>query len=380
MIKSQSFRISILIIAVLTLWIFAVGCSPASPAPTSSSAPVSTLPPISPAVATTSVTTEPPSPTPFPPSTVPPLTTTSSPTPAASPTPAETPLPTVVYKSSAAPFVPSGPELALFSYVLQLINEDRAAQNIAPVELAFNAAAQKHAADMLANNYLAHWGTDGLKPYMRYTLEGGLNYEQENSALTSGNQKIDVKTEIQGLEHDMVYDDAASNWGHRDNIWNKLHKKVNIGLAYDDNNLALVQQFEGDYVEYYHPPTLTGNILSLSGHFKLAGLTLNNVAVTYDAAPQPLTGAELTAGPYHSYRQGPGLGQIFPPPPPNAQYNNLPAGSIIAAKGAVQDTNFWLEADISSFLAKGPGVYTVNLIAVLDNHATSLANYSIWVK
>jgi hypothetical protein len=214
---------------------------------------------------------------------------------------------------------------------------------------------------------------------MRYTLEGGLNYEKENSAFTSGNQQIDAKTEIQALEHDMVFDDAASNWGHRDNILNKLHKKVSIGLAYSNNSLALVQQFEGDYVEFYQPPALKGNILTLSGHFKLAGLTLNNAAITYDSTPKPLTGAELTTGPYHSYKLGPSLGQIFPPPPPNAQYNNLPAGSIIAAKGSVQDTVFWLEADISSILAKGAGVYTVCLIALQDNKPISFSNYSIWV-
>ncbi len=63
----------------------------------------------------------------------------------------------------------------------------------------------------------------------------------------------------------MMYDDARSDWSHRDIIINPWHKKVSIGIAYDEDSVALVQQFEGDYVEYYQPPEITGNMLTLSG-------------------------------------------------------------------------------------------------------------------
>ena len=366
-------------VAVLVIFVLLMGCSA-----TSTIQPVTTFP-VSPSTNSATSTSATQTSTavqlstttsPIPPTSL--ATPTSSTTPSA--TPIKPPFPTVVYTPTAAPYVPAGTQAELFSFALQLINKDRAAQNLPAVDLGYNAAAQKHAQDMLDNNYLAHWGTDGLKPYMRYTFEGGFNYEQENSAFSSSSAKIDPRTEIQALEQAMVYDDAASNWGHRDNIWNTLHKKVNLGLAYNNNSLALVQQFEGDYVEFYQPPTITGNLLSFSGQFKMAGLTLNNAAITFDDLPQKLTAAELTAGPYHSYSQGPVLGIIFPPPPPNAHYNNLPAGSMIASKGLVNDTVFWLETDISTILSKGPGVYTVNLVAVLDGKATSFTNYSIFVK
>ena len=86
---------------------------------------------------------------------------------------------------------------------------------------------------MFNNFYLSHWDTDGLKPYMRYTLAGGVNYEGENSAYSGWWDKtqdpnlyieIDPKQELSDLEYQMMYDDAASNWGHRDNILNKWHK------------------------------------------------------------------------------------------------------------------------------------------------------------
>ena len=83
---------------------------------------------------------------------------------------------------------------------------------------------------------------------------------------------------------------------------------------------------------------------------------------------------------YHSYGLGPRLGQVLPPPPPNSQYSSLPAGSVIATQGFVKDTEFALEADISSILVKGPGVYTVCLIALLDGKPTNFTNYSIVVK
>jgi uncharacterized protein YkwD len=379
MLKSRIFSGILDTIVVLVVSVLAVGCSTTSSTLPSTTAPTS---PSTSSAASTSVTetstTAQPSTTTLPTSATSPVSPTVSTTPSASSR--EPPFPTVVYAPTAAPYKPAGTQAELFSFALQLINKDRADQNLSPVDLGYNAAAQKHAQDMLDNNYLAHWGTDGLKPYMRYTLEGGFNYEQENSAFSSSSAKIDPKTEIQALEQAMVYDDAASNWGHRDNIWNKLHKKVNIGLAYNNTSLALVQQFEGDYVEFYQPPTITGSLLSFSGHFKMAGLTLNNAALTFDNSPQPLTAAQLTAGLYHSYGQGPVLGIIFPPLPPNAQYSNLPAGSVIASKGLVKDTVFWLEADVSSILSNGSGVYTVNLVAVLNGQATSFTNYSIIVK
>ncbi len=399
MIKRKTSRIVFILTSAILVTALLAGCSAATPS-TSSPAPVRSQPPSSTVVPESPPASNPAStPASTPPSTQPSthpsataVTSTSAalaasvvpPGPTVSPTPSLTPaglpFPTTIYKPSATPYIPAGAELELFNYVLQLINKDRADHKLPPVELAFNAAAQKHAQDMLDNNFLAHWGTDGLKPYMRYTNAGGLNFEGENSAYSHGSAAIDVKSEIAALQFTMVYDDAASNWGHRDTILNKLHKKVSIGLAFSSTALALVQQFEGDYLEYYQPPTLQGKVLTLSGRFKLAGLPLNNVTISYDPLPQALTRTELVNGPYHSYGLGPRVGLVFPPPPPNATYTNLPAGSIIAAKGLVKDDVFWLEADISTILAKGPGVYTVCLVAVLDNRPTAFTNYSIVVR
>ena len=69
----------------------------------------------------------------------------------------------------------------LYDYLLGLINADRVANGLLPVSLGSNPAAQKHADEMFTNDYISHWGLDGMKPYMRYTLEGGYSYSSENA-------------------------------------------------------------------------------------------------------------------------------------------------------------------------------------------------------
>lgn len=248
--------------------------------------------------------------------------------------------------------------------------------------LDFNAAAQNHAQNMFDYSYAAHWDTDGLKPYMRYTLEGGLNSEAENVAYSTGSGNINIKQELQSLEHTMMYNDATSNWSHRDTILSKWQKEVNIGITYDAKSVALDQQFEGDYLEYFQPPTLSGNILSLSGRFTISDVKLNNISVSFDNLPHAISPSELRNNDqYHHYSLGSRLGTILPPPPSGQVYNNLPANSVIASKWDVdQSGRFAIQADISPILAKGKGVYTIVLVTIINNDPYNMTNYSIFIE
>ena len=305
------------------------------------------------------------------------------------PLPAEPAFPSgPVYTPGPAPYIPSGVQAELFQYVLELINNDRRSAGVEPVTLNYNAAAQKHARDMFDNYFLAHWGTDGLKPYMRYTRQGGLGYEQENSAYAGWfnrednperYENIDPHEIIQRLEHSMMYDDAKSNWGHRDAIINKLHKKVNIGLVYDDKRLALVQQFEGDYVEYILPPTLLDNTLSLSGKIFLG--RINNITICYDELPEPLEASQLVYGNYHQYTLGERVAYVIPPAPAGQFYRNLPPEAIQADIWSTNESGqFHIQADISYALNTGKGVYTIVIVADVDEESANLTNYSIFIE
>ena len=58
-------------------------------------------------------------------------------------------------------------------YMLELINAERIEVGLHPVALGDNVAAQVHAEASLKYCFSSHWGIDGLKPYMRYSLAGG---------------------------------------------------------------------------------------------------------------------------------------------------------------------------------------------------------------
>ena len=265
-------------------------------------------------------------------------------------------------------------------------NKGRGDYGHAPMMLGANQAAQKHADDMLAGFCLSHWGTDGLKPYMRYTLEGGVNYNMENSAYTGWYDKsenpdrymaLDVKQELQQLEYAMMYDDAGSDWGHRDNILNKWHKKVNIGIAYDGHRLAFVEDFEGDYVQFNQAPALLQGVLSMSGRVVLG--VIDAVAIYYDPVPHAWTQQELLNGP-HSYSLGDRVGYVVSPPSPGYFYTNLPSDTIMAGVWNVSNTgDFSITADLNAVLKHGPGVYTVVIWSKAGTDTLSLTNYSIFL-
>jgi hypothetical protein len=55
-----------------------------------------------------------------------------------------------------------------------MLNEDRAKYGLSPVLLSNNRGAQLHAEDILKTRQISHWTTDGMKPYMKYTIYGVL--------------------------------------------------------------------------------------------------------------------------------------------------------------------------------------------------------------
>lgn len=303
--------------------------------------------------------------------------------------PASTSPPSVPTQSPpVSPTTTVPPASELVQYTLDLINRDRADHGLAPVTLGANTAAQLHAEDMLREYYLSHWDTDGMKPYMRYTLAGGTNDETENSAYSGWFDKsedpsryrpLDVKAELATLEHQMVYDDDASNWGHRDNILNKWHRRVNLGIASDGHRLALVQQFEGDYLTFSQPPIFQDGALVVIGQSSLG--MVDSVGVYYDPLPLPLTQAELQAKP-HSYSLGTRVATVVPPPPPGYQYTDLPPDAIQAQYWQSDPPgSFSLRAAFGPILdANGPGVYTVVIWTKTGGEYVALSDYSVFVR
>ena len=258
----------------------------------------------------------------------------------------------------------------LVNYTLAIINTDRTSNGLTPVNLSSINSGQVHADDMLKSDYFSHWGTDGSKPYMRYTLAGGRGAVAENIAAYTQGAPSNQEVALKNLENNMMNNDADWNWGHRDNILNPLHNKVSIGISYDSNQLYFVEDFINDYVQW-STFSVTQNQVSLVGSLSKQ-MTLSQVNIFYDSLPSNLTNYQLDNSPYNgAYAQGTFVGMTLPP---NFQSQQ---GITITAQIWVQSgLTFQIEFDISqAFSVYGKGAYTIYLQTGTQD---SLTSYSIW--
>ena len=195
-------------------------------------------------------------------------------------------------------------------YMLELINTERINAGLQPVILGDNAAAQLHAEASLEGCFSSHWGLDGLKPYMRYSLAGGHQPNGENGhgsdyCIKASDRYRPISNVLQEIRESM--EGWMDSPGHRDNILRPRHKKVNIGLAWDRYNFNAIQHFEGDYVEYERLPSIDNGVLSLSGTVT-NGVSFEDtldlrIRIYYDPPTSPLTRGQVS----RTYCYGNGL-------------------------------------------------------------------------
>ena len=181
-----------------------------------------------------------------------------------------------------------------------------------------NIAAQLHADSSLQNCTSSHWGVDGLKPYMRYSLAGGYQSNGENgSGLDYCIKAPEGYQANSGILEEIR--DAMDSWmnspGHRRNILDPQHRMVNIGLAWDRYNTAMYQHFEGDYVTYDRLPTIEEGVLSFSGNAK-NGVRFSQpgdlgVQIHFDPPPTTLTRGQLART--YCYDNGRGVAGLREP-------------------------------------------------------------------
>ena len=317
--------------------------------------------------------------------------------------------------------------------MLELINEERVRAGVAPVTMGNNFAAQLHAESSLANCSGGHWGVDGLKPYMRYSLAGGYQSNGENgSGLDYCIRSSDGYRGLESVEAEIrvAMEGLMNSPGHRRNILDKWHKKVNIGLAWDWYNFVGIQHFEGGYVEYNVLPKIVDGELFVSGHaineLRFSDSDELGLQLFYDPPPHPLTrgqvsrtycysrGLQIAAFRYRltgdwywpddeysttrspcpdPYDVSP---EAAPPRSPDEAHEfwrraydasqNRPSHSITvpwvtASKWTVTGLDFTVTADISELLARyGPGVYTILLWGEIEGEDVPISEYSIFYQ
>ncbi len=378
----------------------------------------------------------------FSPTPTPTVAPTTTPTPVVTPIPTKTPRPTVTPSPrstlSQTQMTPSGLTdvrlLEAQEFALSLINDARVRAGLDPVVLGDNIAAQRHAESALAKCFSSHWGIDGMKPYMRYSLAGGYQYNAENlSGLDYCVTRRDGYAKNRGVNHEIseASQGLLESAGHRRNILNKWHKKVNIGIAVDDYNFKIVQHFEGDYVEFQELPNIQGGFLSFRGKVKngasVAGEQSLGIQITYDAPVHPLTRGQVS----RTYCLGSGSiiaalrrplsggwfynddeftlnhsGSACPDPydvpadapaPTSADqahqfwqtaydasqatsHTTITAPWITATEWNINQDTFQVSADISNLVVEhGDGVYTILIWAEIDGEDVPVSQYSIFI-
>ena len=348
----------------------------------------------------------------------------------ATPKPTDTPRPTDTPQLVAA-LSPDLRHIEEKRYMLDLINSERKKAGVAPVVLGDNIAAQLHGEASLENCFSGHWGVDGLKPYMRYSLAGGFQSNGENgSGLDYCIRAADRYRPIASMDQEIR--EAMEGWmdspGHRRNILDPQHKRVNIGIAWDRYNTAMYQHFEGGYVEYDRLPMISDGILALSGQPKngvrfrqerdlglqiyydpppstltrgqlartycydhgrlVAGLrepltggyrwTTHEFTTTYDPCPSPYDVAADTPAPRSPAEAHRAWQQAY-----NASQSRQPQSITIpwitAKEWKARDASFAVHADISKILSQhGHGVYTVMLWGDIDGARAVISQYSMF--
>ena len=177
--------------------------------------------------------------------------------------------------------------------MLRLINDQRRLAGVPPVQLSTNEAAQLHAESLRDDCFVSHWGRNGMKPYMRYSLSGGYQFNAENVAGLYNCGQFDPYEDIESTLGEYVWGFMESE-GHRETMLDPLYRKVSIGIAVD-RGVWVVQQFEGDYVEFDELPSLNAGNLSMTGRTHQGAHLDEDVAVLveYDPPLKDLTLEQL---------------------------------------------------------------------------------------
>ena len=266
----------------------------------------------------------------------------------------------------------------LVQYALEEINKDRAKNNLNPVLLSTNVAAQNHADDVIAQRMISHWMSNGEKPYMTYTRLGGTGSVSQNIATSSCSGygcSTDPISQITSSEYNMMYDDASSNWGHRDNILRPYHTHVSIGISFNDNFFVMVQNFEDNYLISENPISATGNHVSINSDLKSGSIT--NIGIFYDSLPTPELYLQHRNDGY--YELGDNVAVVVQPPPPNSYYDQPSGYKLIEADRWNDGNSVVIDFDLSSVLTI-PGVYTVGVWVDEGGESFIVTNYSIFYK
>jgi hypothetical protein len=240
--------------------------------------------------------------------------------------------------------------------VLELVNHDRSALGLAPVERDAIAerAAQDHADDMARLGYTAHWGSDGSVPEERYTQAGGVHFVQENAAcfFDGDARPLDRRAPLSALALAQIeaafMAERPPHDGHRKNILKATHTSLGIGLAQPTGvpQPCMAQEFVDVRGTYAPLPLRTkpGQPMHVAGELR-EPIGFGGVGVSRIEPRKRMSVRELNAT------------SSYLIPPPFQTY--FPAGYQTPKPVAVDGRRFAI--DLPAAVTKRPGRYGVSV-------------------
>jgi uncharacterized protein YkwD len=177
--------------------------------------------------------------------------------------------------------------------LLELVNAERSRAGLSLLE--FDELACKvagaHALDLLTGQFLSHWGSDGRKPYQRYSFAGGIDAIQENVGRADYISSVTpngVSGELAEM-HTEMYLETPPNDGHRRAILSPQHTHAGFGVALKDHNLRLVELYVARYlhVDPVERQAKRRAAMVLTGRLLNAKHFLQEVDIFYEPLPVP---------------------------------------------------------------------------------------------
>jgi len=177
--------------------------------------------------------------------------------------------------------------------LLRMVNEERSQAGLNKLELddlACNVA-REHALDMAKGEFLSHWGSDGRKPYHRYSFAGGTDAVQENASSADNIQSLAPTGVLKDLQdmHLSMLNEKPPNDGHRRTILFPVHTHVGFGIALQGFHLRLAELYVAKYVRVDPIPQRVKPKQSVlfSGRVLNPENELAGVDVYYEPLPTP---------------------------------------------------------------------------------------------
>jgi len=245
--------------------------------------------------------------------------------------------------------------LTVRNQLLDMVNRERRDAGLHILELDELACrvAEAHAIDMAQGGFLSHWGTDGRKPYQRYSFAGGIDAIEENDGASDHGAPVasdEASGDLISMHSSMFYESPPDD-GHRKTILNWYHTHVGFGMATRDTRVRLCELYVAKYmtIDPYRPTARVGSKFTLSGRILNQLHSVKSIDVFYE--PLPVAPDRLWLRQLRNYSMPDERGRLLPKLPDKTFYEDGSSGSI-----ELLGPKFQVRIALSKKL---PGIYTI---------------------